>query len=236
MKSNKKNWKPSSDHKYLIIGYGKFGKGFAQRLLKEGIKEGKIFIVDKNKESLEEAKNHFSNVLETIVTDFDTLDAVDINEINIVVIAMADLEESLMIAANCVKYRDKKYMAKAKNEIHLKLLKTLGVDEVVIPEEEVGSRLAFRSLFKSNIEIKDFDNDYVVIHIKMESLNKSISEKTLAELNIRSKYECSIFGIKREGLFFVPSGKDQIKKNDVVSIVCKKNDSKQILEFFGSWD
>ena len=182
---------------------------------------------------LEEAKSMYTNVIATTVSDFDSLNVLDVNEINIVVIAMSDLEESLMIAANCVKYRDKKYFAKAKNEIHSKLLKTLGIDDVAIPEEEVGSRLAYKSLFKNNIEIKDVDNDYNIIHIKIEN-DIDVKDKTLMELNIRSKFECNIFGIKRNNLFFIPTGSDVIKKNDIISIVCKKQNSKEILEFFQS--
>ncbi|BAC44093.1 TrkA family potassium uptake protein [Malacoplasma penetrans] len=232
MKLNKKNWKPSSSNKYLIIGYGKFGKGFAQRLLKEGVKESKIYIVDKNQEMLTETQNQFTNVMSLTISDFDSLNAFDVNEIKIVVIAMSDLEESLMIAANCVKYPDKKYFAKAKNEIHSKLLKTLGVDDVVIPEEEIGSKLAYKSLFTSNIEIKNVDDDYNIIHVKIKP-NFNFENKTLADLNIRSKIECNIFGIKRDGVFFVPSGNDVIKVNDILSIVYKKDLSKQIIDFFG---
>lgn len=229
-----KNWKVVSSKKYLIIGYGKFGKGFAQRLIKEGVKESRIYIIDKDKNMLEEAKSMYTNVICTSVTDFDSLNVLDVNEINIVVIAMSDLEESLMIAANCVKYRDKKFFAKAKNEIHSKLLKTLGIDDVAIPEEEVGSRLAYKSLFKSNIEIKDVDNDYNIIHIKIED-DIGIHDRTLMDLNIRSRFECNIFGIKRNNIFFIPNANDVIKKNDIISIVCKKQNSKEILEFFQSW-
>lgn len=167
MKFNKKK-DNESNAKYLIVGYGKFGRGFAQRLIKEGVKENRIYIIDKDKQRLMDAENQFTNIMSTSISDFDSINALDINEIDIVVIAMSDLEESLMIAANCVKYREKKYYAKAKNEIHSKLLKTLGVDEVVVPEQEVGSRLAYRSLFKNNIEITDINTEFNILNVKLE--------------------------------------------------------------------
>lgn len=230
MKINKKN--TTNNNKYLIIGYGKFGRGFAQRLLKEGIKENRIYIVDQDKQKLVDAQNQFSNVLSTSISDFDSLNVFDINEIDIVVIAMSNLEESLMIAANCVRYRDKKYYAKAKNEIHSKLLITLGVDEVVVPEQEVGSRLAYKSLFKSNVEISDINSEFNIINVKLDNIN--LENKTLIEINLRQMFDCNIFGIKRDGKFFIPSATDILKKNDIVSVVCKKSESSKILDYFGN--
>lgn len=225
-----KNNTSENNKKYLIVGYGKFGRGFAQRLVKEGIKENKIFIIDQDKQKLMDAENQFTNLIATSIGDFDSINAFDINEIDVVVIAMSNLEESLMIAANCVKYRDKKYYAKAKNEIHSKLLITLGVDEVVVPEQEVGSRLAYKSLFKSNVEITDINSDFNMVHVRLE--NESLEDKTLIEINVRKWFDCNIFGIKRDGVFFIPSGNDVLKRNDIISVVCRKTDAKKLLEFF----
>lgn len=222
------------NNKYLIVGYGKFGRGFAQRLIKEGVKENRIYIIDQDKQKLLDAENQFTNVITTQISDFDSINVLDINEINIVVIAMSNLEESLMIAANCVKYRDKKYYAKAKNEIHSKLLKTLGVDEVTVPEQEVGSRLAYKSLFKNNVEISDINSDYNIIHVKLE--NSSIENKTLIDINLRQLFDCNIFGIKRDDKFFIPSATDVLKRNDIISVVCKKEEAKNILDYFNNED
>lgn len=222
--------KTGQNNKYLIVGYGKFGRGFAQRLLKEGIKENRIYIIDQDVNRLKDAENYFTNIAVTSVSDFDQLNEIDINEIDVVVIAMSNLEESLMIAANCVRYREKKYYAKAKNEIHSKLLKTLGVDEVVIPEEEVASRLAYKSLFKHNVEIIDINEDYNMIHIKFE--NTALENKTLVEIKLRPTFESVVFGIKRDGKFFIPSATDVLKRNDIIGVICKKSDSKKILDYF----
>ncbi|WP_412032179.1 potassium channel family protein [Malacoplasma muris] len=215
---------------YLIIGYGKFGQGFAQRLLDERVKENRIYIVDRNQELLNSAINTFSNVINASIVDFDSINSFDINDISIVVIGMADIEESLMIAANCKKYNDKIYFAKAKNSIHSKLLKTLGVDEVVVPEYEVGSKLAYKSLFKMDIDINDISLNYNIVHFKVN--NDKVVGKKIVELNLREKFDCSIFGIRRDNKFFVPNANEIIKKNDKVSIVCKKEDSNEIIKFF----
>lgn len=216
--------------KYLIIGYGKFGQGFAQRLIDEGIKENRIFIVDKNQEVLNLAINSFTNVINTFIFDFDSINSFDINDISIVVIALSDIEESLMIAANCKKYSNKIFYAKAKNNIHSKLLKTLGIDEVVIPEYEVGSKLAYKSLFRSNIEINDISSNHNIIHFRVDKAD--IIGKSIISLKLREEYDCNIFGIKRDNKFFIPSANEVIKKNDKLSIVCKKTDSKRIIELF----
>lgn len=220
----------SHQNKYLIIGYGKFGKGFAARLLNEGVKESNIYIIDKNTERLVQAEPIFTNIIRTTITDFDSINSFDISDISVIVIGMSDIEESLMIAANCRKYGDKRYYAKAKNDIHSKLLKTLGVDETVIPEEEVGSRLAYKSLFKNNVEINVLSTNYNIVHFKVT--NPKIVGKTIMDLNLREELDCNIFGLKRDDSFFIPNANHEIKLNDTLSVVCKKEDSKALLEKF----
>lgn len=226
------NKKEKNANNFLIVGYGKFGQGFANRLLEEGIKESRIYIIDKSEEWARKAASIFSNVYQANADDFDRLDSagININDINIIVIAMADIEDSLMIASNRKKYADKIFYAKAKNDIHKRLLKTLGIDEVVIPEQEIGSKLAYKCLFKNNVEISDISTSYNIIHFKITS-TKFIS-LPISELNLREKFDCNIFGIKRNNHFFIPSGKEVIMKNDTLSVVCLKEDTKKLLNFF----
>lgn len=215
---------------YLIIGYGRFGKGFAQRLIKEGVKETKIFIVDKKKEILFEAEHQFSNLIATSVGDFDLVNEFDINEIDIVIIAVSALEESLMIAANCAKYKKMKFYAKAKNEIHLKLLQALGVHKIVIPEAEVGSKIAYESLFDDKVDIHNINSNYNIIHLNV--LNTKLNEKSLRDLDLKNNFGCNVIGITRNANFFMPYADDFIKTNDVVSIIVNKKNTKKIIDFF----
>lgn len=213
--------------KYLIIGYGKFGKGFSERLLKEGVKENKIFIVDRDDNVLKSAANQFTNVINASITDFDSINAFNIDEISTIVIAMSNLEESLMIASNCIKYSDKRYYAKAKNEVHSKLLKTLGVDEVVVPEQEVGNRLAYKSLFRNDVEINSINPNLNIIQIKL--LNEEIIGKSIKDANLRQKYNCNIFSLNRENKFIFPDPETILERNDTIVVVCKKEDSQNII-------
>lgn len=216
--------------KYLVIGYGKFGRGFCERLLKEGVKENKIYIVDKDVDILKSAANKFTNVFNTSITDFDSINAFNIDEISIIVIAMSDLEQSLMIASNCTVYNNKRYYAKAKNEVHSKLLKTLGVDEVVVPEQEVGSRLAYKSLFTNNVNISSINPNLNIIQLKV--VNDEIVGKTIKEANLRQKYNFNIFSIIRNEKFIFPDAQTVIEHNDNLVVVCKKEDSKNIISLF----
>lgn len=229
-----------TSNRYLIIGFGRFGKGFAKRLLKEGIKESRIYIADTNKENLQEAQNAFSNVFVTAVHDFEDFNDIDINDIDIVVIALSQLENSLIIAANKLKHPNIRFIAKAKSEIHKRLLETLGVDVIALPEEEVGSRLAYQSLYKidkatgkgKGAEITDFNTNYDVVEVRV--LNKQIIGKTLAELNIRDKFDCNFVFIERNQNGWIPLASDQLLENDLVTVFCLKKQSSDIFNFFAA--
>lgn len=222
--------KGRNSDKFLIIGYGKFGEAFARKLLEEGVKESKVYIIDRLDEFAIKAATIFTNVYVANVDDFDRLTVVDINSVSIVVIAMANIEESLMIGANRKKYSGKTFYAKAKNDLHKKLLKILGVDEVVIPEQEIGNKLAYKCLFKNDVEINDIDTNYNILNFKIN--NSNFSSQTISSLKLREKFNCNIFGIKRNNHFFIPDANETIMKNDTLSIVCQKEDSKKLLDYF----
>lgn len=230
MESKRTDKKGKNANKFLIIGYGKFGEAFANKLLEEGVKENKVYIIDRENDFAMKAATKFTNVYVSNVDDFDRLTIVDINTVSIVVIAMANIEESLMIGANRKKYNNITFYAKAKNDLHKKLLKILGVDEVVIPEQEIGNKLAYKCLFKTDVEVNDIGANYNIINFKINSSN--FSSQTISSLKLRETFNCNIFGIKRNNHFFIPDADETIIKNDTLSIVCQKDDSKKLLEYF----
>ncbi|MEF9985403.1 MAG: TrkA family potassium uptake protein [Malacoplasma sp.] len=230
MEKKRASSKERNINKFLIIGYGKFGEAFARKLLEEGVKENKIFIIDRLNEFAMKAATTFTNVYVANVDDFDRLNVIDINSVGIIIIAMANIEESLMIAANRKKYSEKIFYAKAKNDLHKKLLKILGVDEVVIPEQEIGTKLAYKCLFKNDVEINDINTNYNIINFNIT--NSKFATQTISSLKLREKFNCNIFGIKRNNHFFIPDANETIMKNDTLSVVCQKDDSKNFLDFF----
>ena len=122
--------------KYLIIGVGKFGYGFVDRLLQEGVDEKSIYLVDENELTIEQLNSKgFSNITNNKVTNIQLLEnTFPLNEIDIVLIGTSDFKDSIELAyslSTCT-YEFKKVYAKASSFMHKKFLRTLALNKNVL--------------------------------------------------------------------------------------------------------
>ncbi len=174
--------------KYLVIGVGKFGYGFVQKLLREGVKESDIYLVDENEEVVNRLAKEFSNVVCQKMNDITFLEnAFPMKEIDIALIGSSDFQFSTEIAyslhTNKEKYNIDKIYAKARSEMHRKILIQFDIEEenIVIPEEEVGKRVALKTFFDYQTEIIDFSPEYSIMNFKVK--NNELKGKTIQEIS-----------------------------------------------------
>ncbi|MGL4647282.1 MAG: NAD-binding protein [Mycoplasmoidaceae bacterium] len=228
--------------KYLIIGYGKFGKGFVTRLLKEGIKKSDIFINDLDGEVISKlSADGFNNVVKAKITELKQLEShFPLDDMDIILIGTADLEISISLAyswANHPEYEEKTIYAKAGDELHKKLLKIVGINanNIVIPEEEVGSKMALKSFFNSSTNIEDITEDFSIVHLVLA--NKRLNGVTINELGAlwKEKYEnrnwniIIILGIDGKSRMALPN--EKIYVGDKLSIGSSKVDRRKLYSF-----
>ncbi len=236
MKSGNKN-------KYLIIGVGKFGYGFAQKLLKEGVRESDIYLVDENIEVINRLSKEFTNTICQKMNDVSFLEtAFPMNEIDIVLIGSSDFQFSTEIAyslhTNKSKYNIKQIYAKARSEMHRKILIQFDIEEenIVIPEEEVGRRIALKTFFNSQTEIIDFSQDYSIINFKVK--NNELKGKTIQEVSQlwtdkHGSRNWNIISITNNHNEVVVATSDKSIFIDYwVSVFCSKKDRKAVYSFF----
>ncbi len=229
--------------KYLIIGVGKFGYGFAQKLLAEGIKESDIYLVDENPEVAAKLGQDFSNVVEQKITDVSFLERdLPMNEIDIVLIGSSDFQFSTEVAyslhVNKSKFNIKKIYAKARSEMHRKILIQFDINEkdIVIPEEEVGAKMALKSLFENQTQVVDFSGDYQLINLKVR--NENLKGKTIMEI---SKMWHEQQGIREWNIVSITNNLNEVCVatsdkavfiNYWVSVFINKKDRKAVYNFF----
>lgn len=229
--------------KYLIIGVGKFGYGFAQRLLREQVKESDIYLVDEDKELTDRLGKEFTNVINQKASEVSFLEEkVPMEEIDIVLIGSSDFQFSTEIAyslhTNRSRYNIKKIYAKARSEMHRKILIQFDIDEenIVIPEVEVGSRMAIKSFFDNQTEIIDFSNDYQILNFKIT--NEDLKGKTIMEISKlwheqQGKREWNIISITNNlNEVSVATSDKAVFINYHISVFCNKKDRRAVYNFF----
>jgi len=177
---------------FVVIGIGRFGFSVATSLYRAGYD---VLAIDKDLEKIEEISTEVTHALALDATDEKALFSVNISDYDTAIIAIGgSIQESLLVTLLVKDAGISDIICKGQGELHGKLLRKIGARRVVLPEQEMGYRLAnnlkFQSLF-----------DYIEI-----SRGSSIAEftapkewinKTIGEIDIRAKHEVILIGIKK---------------------------------------
>ena len=99
-----------------------------------------------------------------------------------------------------------------------KVLRKIGADEVIYPEEYMGRRIALAAMEPNVIEHIRFSKDFLLVEIKAPAI---FENKSLLELNIRNNYNVNVVGVKREDgtLNANPTANTVVRSGDVLIVV-----------------
>lgn len=180
------------DKSVIVLGLGRFGSQVATKLFESGIY---VTAVDKNYDKVEKIASSVSNAVQADIREEQALKSLGISNYDVAIIATGtDLESSIEASLICKDSGVEKVIAKAKSLVHARILKKIGVDQIVFPELDTGERLA-RSIAGSNLlELIEISNDYSLIEVKA---HKDWIGKSLVELDFRNKYKMTVIGAKR---------------------------------------
>ena len=128
-----------------------------------------------------------------------------------------DLAASILTAMNLQELGIPFIVCKAKDETHRHVLEKLGINRVVIPEQEQAQRLA-RSLHSHNVlEYIELSEEYGILEVPAP---KGWIGKTLKELNIRAKLGVNIIAVESDGKTNVSPAADYcIQAGDVMVVL-----------------
>jgi trk system potassium uptake protein TrkA len=142
---------------YCVIGLGRFGTEVASQLNKMG---GNVMVIDKNPDLIQKAAKIHELAIVSDAGDINSLVETGIAGVGTVIVAVSNIESSIMICANLRELGVKDIIAKAVNNVHKRVLKTMGVPRVVIPEIEIADRIAFQALFNIGVDIVNIGSGF----------------------------------------------------------------------------
>ena len=128
-----------------------------------------------------------------------------------------DLAASVLTIMNLKELNVPYIVCKAHDETHRRVLEKLGVDRVVIPEQENAQRLG-RSLHSHNVlEYIELSEAYGILEVPAP---KSWIGKTLKELNVRAKLGVNIIAVESGKTTNVsPSADYRILDGDILVVL-----------------
>ena len=176
---------------YIVIGLGRFGQTLARQLCALG---AEVLAMDVRNDLVQQVAEDVTHAVVGDAQDKEVLRALGVKEFDCAILAIgSDLAASVLTVMN-LKELDAPYIiCKAHDETHRRVLEKLGVDRVIIPEQENAIRLA-RSLNSHNVlDYIELSEDYGILEIPAP---KSWLGKTLKELNVRAKLGVNIIAVE----------------------------------------
>ncbi|MGF0040506.1 potassium channel family protein [Peptoniphilaceae bacterium SGI.131] len=210
---------------FAVIGLGRFGSAIARTLMDLG---HDVIAIDADEEVINKIAPNVTFAICANAGDIDALRSIGIANVDIAIVAMSsDFEGSVLATINCKELGIGKVVAKASNETHYKILKRIGADDVVVPERDMGIKLAHNLSSKNVVELFNLSSDYEIMEIIAP---KSWYGLALSQLDVRNKYGVNILGINRNTSEFIgnPEASVLIKPNDRLVVLGKSLDLAKI--------
>ena len=189
---------------YAVFGLGRYGTAVARELVEGG---AEVLAVDRDVEIVNAASAFIPICKCADVTDAEALRQLDIANIDVVILSMAsNLESSVMAVMLCKELGVKTVIAKGASEMNCRILRRVGADKVVFPENESGVRLARSLLSAGFTDIIELSRDVSMLELEVRP---EWVGKTLTELSLRKKYSINVVAVVKNSQISVNPDPDK---------------------------
>ena len=202
----------------LLIGLGRFGRHVAIHLNRLG---HQIMAVDTQGERIEAVLPYVTNALIGDSTNASFLESLGIRNFDVCIVAIADSFQSSLETTSLLKEMGGKLVvARAATDVQEKFLLRNGADEVVYPEKQLAKWTAIRYTADHILDYIELDEDHGMFEIPVPD---EWQGRSIAQLDIRKKYNINIIGIRSGGKLEMPVLPDTVLNADAALLVLGKN-------------
>lgn len=184
---------------FCVIGMNRFGQTLALTLAKA---KNQVMIIDEDAAMINAMADFVTDAVVGDPKNEEVLVSAGVAEYDCIVVCYSGgIDDSILITLLLKDIGTKYVVARAQSDLHMRILKRVGADRVVYPEKDMGERLA-HTLTKNNVtEYIELSEDCSIVEI---TIPDDWVGKSLAELEIRNKYQVNIIALGR------PDGKVEV--------------------------
>ncbi len=209
---------------FAVVGLGRFGASVAETLYRLG---QEVLAVDTSEERVQEMAPLVTHAVQADATDENAMRAIGIRNFDVVVVAIGEIEASIL-ATSVLKGLGVPYIvAKALSDLHGQVLSRVGADRVIYPERDMGVRVAHNLLSGNLIDYIELAPGYSIIEVVAK---EPFVGKTLRQLDFRAKYGIHVLALRRgDEVQMAPDPDALIQAGDVL-VAMGENDRLEELE------
>jgi trk system potassium uptake protein TrkA len=207
--------------KFIVIGLGNFGFNIAKSLVANRCE---VLGIDSEKEPVEKAKDHLTHAIIGNPANKSVIQSLGVKDYDGVIVSIGqEMISSILIALYLVESGAKRIIARAISEDHEKILKQLGVTEVIFPERDMAIRMGKMISMKNALDYLPMTEDYSIMEMHPPA---SFVGKSLKELSIGARFRCQILGMKYNENPEQPGIHNEIKEMHLKTIIAPSADEK----------
>lgn len=210
---------------YAVFGLGSFGESVAVTLQELGCE---VVVVDNHMERIENISPYVSYAVQADIEDPEVIRSLGARNLDGVVVAVADDMEASIMATLVSKEIGVPYvLAKAKNDLHAKVLKKIGADSIIFPEKEIGQSVARNLVSGEFVDWISLSPDYSITEI---AVPEKWIEKSLSEIDVRRTKDVNVVGVRIGEKIQVTIDPEEPLQKEMMLIMIGSNEA---LEKFG---
>lgn len=200
-----------------VIGIGRFGSAVVDELLNQDIP---VIAIDMNEKEL----SRYSNIplvtpIVADASDIKILQEIGVDEIETVIVGTPN---NIEIVATLLELNLENIIARAATIRHARVLKQIGVDLIVRPEIEAGTRTALiaanANFIKFSKSLTELGNGFVIGSFQL--LNFNFVNKSLKDLKLNN-FNITLVLIKRGNETILPNANVYLNLGDELTVVGK---------------
>ncbi|MGY1898230.1 potassium channel family protein [Nocardia gipuzkoensis] len=180
----------------VVIGLGRFGGALARELVTHG---SEVLAIDSNPHLVQQYSDDLTHVAVADTTDMDALEQLGVPEFPHAVVGIgSNMEASILTTSLLADFEIPRIWAKATSRRHGQILERVGAHHVVLPEHDMGERVAHLVTGRM-IDYIEFDTDYAMAKT---SAPQAAIGRTLTASGLRQHFDITVVAIKHRGGVF----------------------------------
>ena len=211
MARNKKRY---DQERVAVIGLGRFGASLANELITEG---ADVLGIDSDATLVQRYSDMLTHSAIADSTDPQAVKQLGLADFERIVVCIgSDLEASILTTSVLAELGVPDIWAKATSRQHGAILERVGAHHVVLPEHEMGERVAHLVTGGKMLDYVEFEQDYAMV--KAHAPREIIGAR-LETSGVRRKYGVTIVAVKHPNDTFSYAGLDTVIEEGDVLIV-----------------
>ncbi len=178
----------------VVIGLGRFGSSLALALANRGVT---VLAIDNRPKVVQALAGRLERVVIADSTDIEALRQLGVQNYSRAVVAIGTyMEASILTVSMLAELEIPEIWAKAINRRHGRILERIGAHHVILPEHDMGERIA-RLVSSQMLDYIEVDEDFGMIKIKPP---REIVGIPLGQCRLRSRYGVTVVAVKPQAV------------------------------------